>query len=134
MKLEKIIKDQKMVIRPVENSDIPLFEHCSGGYREVSTIEYLKRVENLLFSHGVDAISIDEKTSTDKSDNDGAECYESDCYKLAVAHVRKTGKATVSGIQRKLRIGYNRAVVIVNEMERNGVISKPDDNGKREVL
>lgn len=55
-------------------------------------------------------------------------------YDQAVALVAREGKASTSFIQRHLRIGYNRAATIIEEMERNGVVSQANHAGKREVL
>ena len=55
-------------------------------------------------------------------------------YDQAVALVAREGKASTSFVQRHLRIGYNRAATIIEEMERNGVISPANHAGKREVL
>jgi S-DNA-T family DNA segregation ATPase FtsK/SpoIIIE len=55
-------------------------------------------------------------------------------YDKAVAIVTQTRRASVSGVQRHLRIGYNRAARLVEQMERDGVVSAPQHNGNREVL
>jgi S-DNA-T family DNA segregation ATPase FtsK/SpoIIIE len=55
-------------------------------------------------------------------------------YDQAVALVTREGKASTSFIQRHLRIGYNRAATIIEEMEKNGVVSPANHAGKREVL
>lgn len=55
-------------------------------------------------------------------------------YDQAVAVVAREGKASTSFIQRHLQIGYNRAARIVEEMERQGVISPANATGKRSVL
>jgi S-DNA-T family DNA segregation ATPase FtsK/SpoIIIE len=52
----------------------------------------------------------------------------------AVAFVTETRKVSISSIQRKLRIGYNRSARIVEQMEMMGIVSKPEPNGTREVL
>ncbi|WP_395343323.1 DNA translocase FtsK [Ningiella sp. W23] len=52
----------------------------------------------------------------------------------AIAFVTETRKVSVSSIQRKFRIGYNRAARIVEQMELDGVISSAGHNGNREVL
>lgn len=55
-------------------------------------------------------------------------------YDEAVQFVTETRRASVSSVQRKFRIGYNRAARIVEQMEADGVVSAPGHNGNREVL
>ena len=57
-----------------------------------------------------------------------------DIYTQAVSIVRTERKSSISYIQRCLRIGYNRAANLVEEMEKNGILSQPNHSGKREVL
>ncbi|HEY8353966.1 MAG TPA: DNA translocase FtsK 4TM domain-containing protein [Methylophilaceae bacterium] len=55
-------------------------------------------------------------------------------YDEAVAFVLKTRRASISSVQRQLRIGYNRAARLIEEMERAGLVSAMQSNGNREVL
>ena len=55
-------------------------------------------------------------------------------YDEAVAHVIETRRASISAVQRKLRIGYNRAARLIETMEAAGVVSAMDTNGSRQVL
>ena len=55
-------------------------------------------------------------------------------YDEAVALVTRSRRASISNVQRQLRIGYNRAARLVEEMERQGVVGPPETNGNREVL
>ena len=55
-------------------------------------------------------------------------------YDEAVAFVTETRRASVSSVQRKFRIGYNRAARLVEQMEMSGVVSAQGHNGNREVL
>jgi S-DNA-T family DNA segregation ATPase FtsK/SpoIIIE len=55
-------------------------------------------------------------------------------YDDAVAIVLKTRRASISAVQRHLRIGYNRAARLIEEMERAGLVSSMQSNGNREVL
>jgi DNA segregation ATPase FtsK/SpoIIIE, S-DNA-T family len=79
---------------------------------------------------------IEEVTVEDASDTlglgggDGADAM----YHDAVQIVRRDGKASTSYIQRQLQIGYNRAARIIEQMETEGIISKPTATGKREIL
>ena len=55
-------------------------------------------------------------------------------YDEAVAFVTESGRASISSVQRKLRIGYNRAARMIESMEQAGVVSEMGTNGAREVL
>ncbi len=55
-------------------------------------------------------------------------------YDQAVRIVTETRRASVSGIQRRLKIGYNRAARMVEQMEQSGVVGPLGSNGMREVL
>ncbi len=59
---------------------------------------------------------------------------DDDLYDRAVNIVTSTRNASISWVQRQLRIGYNRAARLVEEMEKQGVVSAPDHTNKREVL
>ena len=59
---------------------------------------------------------------------------QDDLYDKAVAFVTESRRASISSVQRQLRIGYNRAARLVEEMEAAGVVSPPEHNGQREVL
>ncbi len=76
---------------------------------------------------------------TQGSEGDGVPGLEAgdekdDLYDQAVAFVTESGKCSISSVQRKLRIGYNRAARLVETMEASGVVSPPAHNGSREVL
>ena len=67
--------------------------------------------------------------------NDGDSDSESDpLFDEAVALVTESRNASISSVQRKLRIGYNRAARIVEKMEEIGIVGELESNGKREVL
>ena len=69
--------------------------------------------------------------ASEESDDNG----ESDpLYDEAVAFVLETRKPSISSVQRKLRVGYNRAARLIEQMEASGVVSAMGNNGSREVL
>ena len=74
---------------------------------------------------------VDEKeiSETSKNDNDKDELYQS-----ALEIIKSERKASTSFLQRKLQIGYNRAARIIDMMEEEGVVSKANHVGKRDVL
>ncbi|RLA05867.1 MAG: cell division protein FtsK [Gammaproteobacteria bacterium] len=55
-------------------------------------------------------------------------------YDEAVAFVTHSRKASISSVQRRLKVGYNRAARMIEEMEATGVVSEMQSNGSREVL
>lgn len=67
-------------------------------------------------------------------DRSGSDSQVDELYDKAVAVVAKEGKVSTSFIQRHLQIGYNRAARIVEEMEKQGIISAASPTGKRDIL
>jgi S-DNA-T family DNA segregation ATPase FtsK/SpoIIIE len=65
----------------------------------------------------------------EESDGDYDELYDK-----AVAIVTESRRASISGVQRRLKIGYNRAARLIERMEQDGIVSPPEHNGNREVL
>ena len=69
------------------------------------------------------------------SDNESGGNDEQDAlYDEAVAFVTESRKASISSVQRKLRIGYNRAARLVETMEVAGIVTEMQPNGNREVI
>ena len=69
----------------------------------------------------------------------GSPCYikrkaDDELYDAAVALVAEMGQASTSMVQRKLRIGYNRAARLIERMEKEGVVGPADGARPREVL
>ncbi len=73
----------------------------------------------------------DEKEMSENSKNFGD---KDELYDKAVEIIRSEGKASTSFLQRKLQIGYNRAARIIDMMETDGIVSKANHVGKRDVL
>ena len=72
---------------------------------------------------------------TEKDEGAGDEDGESDpLYDEAVAFVLESRKASISSVQRKLRVGYNRAARLIEQMEASGVVSPMNSNGSRDIL
>ncbi len=79
---------------------------------------------------------VEEVTTADEEvdENSSSDSEGGDLYRQAVQIVTNEGKASTSYIQRRLKIGYNRAANLIEQMEREGIISAPNHAGKREVL
>lgn len=63
-----------------------------------------------------------------------AEGEEDPLIDTAIEYVRETNKTTIASVQRKLRIGYNRAARMIEEMEQRGVLTALDRSGNRKVI
>ena len=77
---------------------------------------------------------VGEDGSLPGAGGDDGDGEKDDLYDQAVAFVTESGKCSISSVQRKLRIGYNRAARLVETMESAGVVSPPAHNGSREVI
>jgi len=67
-------------------------------------------------------------------DGEGASGEKDPMYDQAVEIVLKNRKASISLVQRHLKIGYNRAARLVEDMEKAGLVSAMSTNGQREIL
>ncbi|MDC3231455.1 DNA translocase FtsK [Candidatus Pelagibacter sp.] len=97
----------------------------------------IEKINNFLRSQAepeyVDEILnfVDEKEMGDNSKNLND---KDELYQTAVDIIKSEGKASTSFLQRKLQIGYNRAARIIDMMESEGIVSKANHVGKRDVL
>jgi S-DNA-T family DNA segregation ATPase FtsK/SpoIIIE len=98
--------------------------HLKTQGRPVYNLDILKPREEDEGEGGADGF-----TPGSGASNTGDEMYDK-----AVHIVTTTRNASISWVQRQLRIGYNRAARIVEEMEKQGVVSPPDHTNKREVM
>jgi DNA segregation ATPase FtsK/SpoIIIE, S-DNA-T family len=93
------------------------------------TPDYLSSV---LSEEGDEASADDDKSVFDKGDFGAAE--PTDLYERAVQYVVKDKKPSTSYVQRRLGIGYNRAASLIERMEKEGIVSPQNHQGKREIL
>jgi len=116
-------------------------ERVHGAFvddHEVHTVvEYLKRtgepdyVDDVL---GDTQLTVDGKSVNAMGFMEDVEGEQDPLYDEAVAWVTESRRASISSVQRKLRVGYNRAARLIEDMEAAGVVSPPEHNGQREVL
>ncbi|EGQ4812020.1 DNA translocase FtsK [Salmonella enterica subsp. enterica serovar Eboko] len=81
----------------------------------------------------VDGITSDSESEGGSGGFDGGEELDA-LFDQAVNFVTQKRKASISGVQRQFRIGYNRAARIIEQMEAQGIVSAQGHNGNREVL
>jgi DNA segregation ATPase FtsK/SpoIIIE, S-DNA-T family len=103
--------------------------------------EEIHRVVEFLKTQGRPVYNLDILKPRDEDSEGGGDLgampggkSDDDMYDKAVYIVTTTRNASISWVQRQLRIGYNRAARLVEEMEKQGVVSPPDHTNKREVL
>ncbi|MFA6013793.1 MAG: DNA translocase FtsK 4TM domain-containing protein [Gallionellaceae bacterium] len=95
-------------------------------------IEYIKQHGEANYIEGV-LTSMDEQSDGGELDG-GADAEADPLYDQAVAIVLKSRRASISFVQRDLRIGYNRAARLIEQMEKAGLVTPMQSNGNREVL
>jgi DNA segregation ATPase FtsK/SpoIIIE, S-DNA-T family len=99
--------------------------------------EEVHEVVAFLKAQGRPVYNLDILKPREEEDGDGGGGGDEptdEMYDRAVALVAETRQASISMIQRRLRVGYNRAARMVEQMEREGVVGPPDGTNKREVL
>jgi DNA segregation ATPase FtsK/SpoIIIE, S-DNA-T family len=98
-------------------------------------VEYLKSLGEPDYIEGILAPSEEEGGDLLGGGEGGGEGSEADpLYDQAVEIVLKTRRPSISLVQRHLRIGYNRAARLIEQMERSGLVSSMGSNGNREVV
>ncbi len=99
-------------------------------------VEFLKKQKEPEYVEGVTEGELNTKDSGSVFDKTamGGGSSDDDLYNQAVAIVRNDKKTSISYVQRRLRIGYNRAAVLIERMEDEGILSSADHTGKREIL
>lgn len=111
-----------------------------GSYVKESEIEevveFLKKQREPEYIAEVTAGELNTKDKGSVFDNTamGGGDKDEDLYSQAVSIVRNDKKASTSYIQRRLRIGYNRAAALIDRMEEEGIVGPADHVGRREVI
>ncbi|WP_349431122.1 DNA translocase FtsK 4TM domain-containing protein [Methylomarinum sp. Ch1-1] len=129
---EALLGNGDMLFLP-SGTSIPLRAH--GAF--VDDNEVHRVVEFLKKTGPVDYLEeiTQERTDTgDIASGEGAAAEMDNLYDEAVQFVTESRKASISSVQRRFKVGYNRAARMIEDMEAAGVVSSPEGNGSREVL
>lgn len=105
----------------VEDAEV---EKISRFLKDQATPEYIEAV----------TLSDDEKNGFDADQVDSNDVSDDGLFRQALQIIKRERKSSTSYIQRSLRIGYNRAAIIVERLEKEGILSSPNHSGKREIL
>jgi S-DNA-T family DNA segregation ATPase FtsK/SpoIIIE len=97
-------------------------------------VEYLKQLGEPQYIDGLLEGGVVGQNGEEGISVEGADAESDPMYDQAVAVVLKTRRPSISLVQRHLRIGYNRAARLIEQMENAGLVSPMQTNGNREVL
>jgi S-DNA-T family DNA segregation ATPase FtsK/SpoIIIE len=129
---EALLGNGDMLFLP-SGTSIPLRAHGAfvDDHEVHRVVEFLKQTGPTNY---LDEITQERTDSGDIAGPEGEESESDALYDEAVAFVTESRKASISSVQRKFKIGYNRAARIIEDMENAGVVSPAETNGSREVL
>ena len=125
---ENLLGNGDMLFVPPGTSSVQRIHGAFISEEEITRItEFLKKQKSPEYNQSVTKTVVKETTLADKQEYD-------EKYDDAVALITKTGQASISMIQRHLRIGYNRAARIIEIMEKERIVGPSDGAKPREVL
>ena len=130
---ESLLGNGDMLFLP-SGTSVPIRAHGAfvDDHEVHHVVEFLKKTAPANY---IEEITQESSDSGDGSSFGGSSDSESDAlYDEAVMFVTESRKASISSVQRKFRVGYNRAARLIEDMEAAGVVSPPETNGSREVL
>ncbi len=134
MGAEALLGQGDMLYQPPGTSNPQRIHGAFVSDQEVHrVVDYLKTLGEPNYIEGILTGATEENGENGFTAGEGG--GEADpLYDDAVAIVLKTRRASISSVQRQLRIGYNRAARLIEDMERAGLVSAMQSNGNREVL
>ena len=125
---ENLLGNGDMLFMPPGTAGLQRIHGALISEGEIARItEFLKNQKNPEYDRSVTERGVEEKAASDNQEYD-------ERYDDAIALITKTGQASISMIQRHLRIGYNRAARIIEMMEKEGIVGPSDGAKPREVL
>ncbi|MGH8455925.1 MAG: DNA translocase FtsK, partial [Stenotrophobium sp.] len=131
MGAETLLGHGDMLYRPIGASQVARIHGAFVDDHEVhKVVAYLKQVGEPDY---IESILADEPAAN-TSNGDGGDAESDPLYDQAVAMVLETRKASVSWVQRRLKIGYNRAARMVEQMESAGIVGPSGPGGNRDIL
>jgi len=129
---ESLLGNGDMLFLP-SGSSIPIRAHGAfvDDHEVHKIVDFLKKTAPSNYLKEITK----ERSDTGESATEGSDGEEMDVlYDEAVMFVTETRKASISSVQRRFKVGYNRAARMIEDMEAAGVVSMPEGNGSREVL
>jgi len=135
MGAEALLGQGDMLYQPPGTSDPQRVHGAFVSDQEVHrVVEHIKTLGEPNYIEGILTGATEEGGEAGESAEGGGGGEADPLYDEAVAIVLKSRRASISSVQRQLRIGYNRAARLIEDMERAGLVSAMQSNGNREVL
>lgn len=128
---EALLGNGDMLYLP-SGTSIPIRSHGAfvGDDEVHAVVDYLKTQGQANY-----LTEITEEAATEQAANSESVQNEVDAlYNDAVSFVLETGRASISSVQRRFKVGYNRAARMIDQMEEDNIVSEPEGNGSRRVL
>ncbi|HDZ5055105.1 TPA: DNA translocase FtsK [Campylobacter jejuni] len=115
---------------PGTSSIVRLHAPFASEFEIEKVVDFLKDQQSVEY----DESFLKDQQSVGVTTNESFEDEVDELYEEAKRVVLEDGKTSISYLQRRLKIGYNRSANIIEQLTQNGVLSKPDAKGQREIL
>jgi S-DNA-T family DNA segregation ATPase FtsK/SpoIIIE len=127
---ERLLGEGDMLFLPPGTARVTRLHGAFVSDQDVHrVVDFIKRQEQPRYE-----MALLEGDDDEDVEGDDVEDFSDELYDLAVAQVTEHRQASISWLQRRLRVGYNRAARMIERMEREGVVSAPSGAKGREVI
>ena len=132
---ETLLGNGDMLFLP-SGTSIPIRAHGAfvDDHEVHRVVEFLKQTAPPNYLDDITRESSSDASDGYSSNGDGGNSESDALYDEAVAFVTETRKASISSVQRRFKVGYNRAATMIEDMEAAGIVSPAETNGSRVVL
>jgi len=132
---EYLLGNGDMLFMPT-GTNIPVRAHGAfvDDHEVHHVVEFIKKTGPTNYLSEITQEHVDSGDGSYQSADENADAEQDELYDQVVEFVTETRKASISSVQRKFRVGYNRAATMIEAMEAAGVIGAAEGNGSRQVL
>lgn len=128
--LSKTFGITELPVLRLDGGDAP--RHMREAIRNTRTDQAAARLDQMAREDGV-KVTLEDSVGAELLTFNG-DAPDTDLYEAATRHILSTGRVSISGLQRHLRIGFSCATRLIERMEKEGLVSVPDASGRRETL
>jgi S-DNA-T family DNA segregation ATPase FtsK/SpoIIIE len=128
---EALLGNGDMLFLP-SGTSVPTRSHGAfvDDHEVHAVVDYLKTQGSARYVNEITQEAPAENAATIENAQDALD----ELYDDAVSFVMETGRASISSVQRRFKVGYNRAARMIDQMEEENIVSEPEGNGSRRVL